>query len=148
MAACKQVIKEIKPDEQTVLYIEDNPADLRLVSQLLGRIPNVKICSALEPFLGIELAKTQKPDLILVDINLPSMDGFELLEILRKQETSRKKTIIAISANAMPRDIEKAKHAGFDNYITKPINVELLLQTVNEQLNNIQNKLFNGLLTQ
>jgi len=135
MASSNQVMNDANPDEFTVLYIEDNPANLRLVTQLLGRIPNVKICSAEEPFLGLELAKTQNPDLILIDINLPGMDGYELLNILRKQDNNRETPIIAISANAMPRDIEKAKQAGFDQYITKPINVELLLQTVTEQIN-------------
>jgi len=135
MESCKKVTDEVNPEEFTVLYIEDNPANLRLVTQLLGRIPNVKICSAEEPFLGLELAKTQNPDLILIDINLPGMDGYELLNILRKQDSSRETPVIAISANAMPRDIEKAKQAGFNQYITKPINVELLLQTVNEQMN-------------
>ena len=105
---------------------------------MLGRLPNIQVWSAPEPFLGLELAAEHKPDLILLDINLPGMDGFELLKELRLREATRDTPIIAISANAMPRDIEKGMQAGFDDYITKPINIERLLETVNSQLNNIK----------
>ena len=117
-----------------VLYIEDNPANLRLVIQLLGRLPNIHVWSAAEPVLGLELAQAHTPDLILLDINLPGMDGYELLKRLRQQDATRKTAVIAISANAMPRDIEKGLEAGFDDYITKPIDVNALLQAVNKKL--------------
>lgn len=127
--------KEISLDhEYTVLYIEDNPANLRLVAQLLGRMNNIHMWSAHEPLLGLELAAEHKPDLILLDINLPGMDGHSVLKQLRLREETRDTPIIAISANAMPKDIEKSMEAGFDDYITKPINVEALLQSVNERL--------------
>jgi CheY-like chemotaxis protein len=118
----------------SVLYIEDNPANLRLVTQLLGRQENVHVWSAHEPLLGLELAMEHKPDLILLDINLPGMDGFEVLENLRKQQATCKTPVIAVSANAMPGDIEKAAEAGFDDYITKPINIKALLHAVSSRL--------------
>lgn len=120
--------------EHTVLYIEDNPANLRLVTQLLERMNNIHVWSAHEPVLGLELAAEHKPDLILLDINLPGMDGFEVLKHLRQQEATRNTPIIAISANAMPRDIEKGLAAGFDAYITKPVDVSALLHAVDVAL--------------
>lgn len=121
-------------NEYTVLYIEDNPANLRLVSRLLGRLNNIHMWSAHEPLLGLELAAEHKPDLILLDINLPGMDGFEVLKILRQQETTRNTPVIAISANAIPSDIKKGMDAGFDDYVTKPININDFLHSVNNVL--------------
>ena len=118
----------------SVLYIEDNPANLRLVSQLLRRQPNMRMWSAHEPLLGLELAEEHKPDLVLLDINLPGMDGFEVLKQLRKRESTCATPVIAISANAMPEDIERGLEAGFDDYITKPINIKTLIASVNKAL--------------
>lgn len=125
----------LSESKHTVLYIEDNPANLRLVSQLLGRIPNIHMWSAHEPVLGLELADEYNPDLILLDINLPGMDGFEVLELLRQSDKTRNTPVIAISANAMPKDIERGFVAGFDDYITKPINIQKLLSAVDDRLN-------------
>lgn len=120
--------------EYTVLYIEDNPANLRLVTQLLGRRSDIKMLSAEDPFLGLELAMEYQPDLVLLDINLPGIDGYEVLKYLRQRDSTRDKPVIAISANAMPRDIKKGLKAGFDDYITKPIDIKILLQTVDVHL--------------
>ncbi|MCK4706359.1 MAG: response regulator, partial [Gammaproteobacteria bacterium] len=122
--------------EHTVLYIEDNPANLRLVNQLLGRQPNIHMWSAHEALLGLELAAEHQPDLILLDINLPGLSGYEVLKHLRQSTTTSHIPVIAISANAMPKDIEKGKQAGFDDYITKPIDINLLLNTVTKRLEN------------
>ena len=121
-------------NKSTVLYIEDNSANLRLVEQILGSISNLHMWSAPEALLGLELAAEHKPDLILLDINLPGMDGFEVLRQLRKNHVMSEIPVIAVSANAMPADIEKGQLAGFDGYITKPINVKELLATVNKML--------------
>jgi signal transduction histidine kinase/CheY-like chemotaxis protein len=120
--------------EHAILYIEDNPANLRLMTQVLGRRADIHLWSAHEPVLGLELASRNKPDLILLDINLPGMDGFEVLKQLRVREETRAIPVIAISANAMPKDIEAGLAAGFDNYITKPINVEVLMKAVDKAL--------------
>ncbi len=120
--------------EYSILYIEDNPANLRLVTQLLERRPNIHMWSAHEPLLGLELASEHKPDLILLDINLPSMNGFEVLGHLRGRNPTRDTPVIAISANAMPNDIQQGINAGFDDYITKPIDVNILLQAVEKSL--------------
>ncbi|HED16367.1 MAG TPA: response regulator [Gammaproteobacteria bacterium] len=130
-----QVHTIIRPEyKHTVLYIEDNPANLRLVAQLLGRLPDIHMWSAHEPLLGLELAVEHNPDLILLDINLPGMNGFEVLNQLRQREATRETPVIAISANAMPGDIKKGLEAGFDEYITKPIDVEALLQALDTML--------------
>ncbi len=125
--------------EYTVLYIEDNPANLRLVAQLLQRRPNIKVLSATEPMQGLELATKYKPDLILLDLNLPSINGFEVLKHLRQRKATKSKPVIAISANAMDSDVKKGLKAGFDNYITKPIDVIALLEAVELALHSDNN---------
>lgn len=119
---------------KTVLYIEDNPANLRLVTQLMGRLPNINMWSAHEPYLGLELAEQHTPDLILLDINLPGMNGYDVLAELRKRDSTKTIPVMAISANAMPKDIQRGKDAGFSDYITKPIDVTQLLAAVDKQL--------------
>lgn len=122
--------QELQDFEHTVLYIEDNPANLRLVSQIIEHQSNIYMWSAHEPLLGLELAIEHKPDLILLDINLPGMNGFEVLSQLRNNLTTSDIPVIAISANAMPKDIEKGLNSGFDQYVTKPINVKELLHAI------------------
>ena len=123
-----------KSDDKTVLYIEDNPANLRLVKQVMGRLPNIQMVSAHEPVLGLELAEQHSPDLILLDINLPGMNGYDVFKELRKRKSTQNIPVIAVSANAMPKDIEDGLEAGFNSYITKPIDVTELLLAVNKEL--------------
>jgi signal transduction histidine kinase/CheY-like chemotaxis protein len=113
-----------------VLCIEDNPANLRLIEGIFARQTNIRLLSALAPGLGLELARTHRPALILLDINLPDMDGFAVMQCLRENEATRQIPVLAISANAMPKDIERGKAAGFVAYMTKPIDVAELLRTV------------------
>ncbi len=107
----------------TVLYIEDNPANLRLIAQILGRNPQIHLITAHTPELGLELASARRPELILLDINLPGMDGYQVLSILRSDNYLKKIPVIAISANATQHDIDRGLAAGFDEYITKPIDI-------------------------
>jgi CheY-like chemotaxis protein len=108
---------------RTLLYVEDNPASLELVEQLLSRRANLRLLSAADGDLGIEYARTFHPDVILMDINLPGVGGLDAMKILRADPPTAHIPIIAISANAVPRDIEKALAAGFFRYLTKPIKV-------------------------
>ena len=119
---------------QTVLYIEDNPANLKLVSQILAHISQVRLITAHTPELGIELALTYQPSLILLDINLPGMDGYQVLKIIRSDPTLNQTPVVAVTANAMPRDIERGIEAGFADYLTKPLNVARFVDTVNRFL--------------
>ena len=115
-----------------VLCIEDNPANLRLIEGVLARRPGVRLLSAIAPGLGLELARTHRPVLILLDINLPDMDGYAVLQCLRENEATRAIPVVAISANAMPGDLARGKAAGFAAYITKPLDVDQLLRVVDD----------------
>jgi signal transduction histidine kinase/ActR/RegA family two-component response regulator len=117
-----------------VLCIEDNPANLRLIERILSRRDDVRMLSASAPKLGLELAVAHQPALILLDINLPDMDGFDVMKCLRESEATRNIPVVAISANAMPKDLERGKAAGFTDYLTKPLNIEQFLRTVNHIL--------------
>ncbi|MDP1672262.1 MAG: ATP-binding protein [Burkholderiales bacterium] len=109
---------------RTVLYVEDNPANLELVEQLISRRPELHLLSAADGTLGVEFARAYLPDVILMDINLPGISGVEAMQILRADPSTAHIPIIALSANAVSRDIEKALEAGFFNYLTKPIKVD------------------------
>ncbi len=120
--------------QHTVLYIEDNPANLKLVSHIFAKYQHINLVTAHEPELGLQLAATHHPELILLDINMPRMDGFEVLEILRHQPGLASIPIVAITANAMPQDIERGKAAGFSDYLTKPLNVTHFMEVVERYL--------------
>lgn len=114
----------------TVLYIEDNPVNIRLVVSLLAKRPHLTLLTAHNPKLGIELADAHRPDVILLDINLPGMDGFEVLQRLRQQDWARTVPIIAVSANVLQRDIERGMTAGFHAYLTKPLDIRQFYLTI------------------
>ncbi|OGB04019.1 MAG: hypothetical protein A3G29_15320 [Burkholderiales bacterium RIFCSPLOWO2_12_FULL_64_99] len=117
---------------RTVLCIEDNPNNLQLIESVVGMLPGVRLLSAMAPGLGLELARTHKPQLILLDINLPDMDGYAVMQCLREHPSTRGIPVVAVSANAMPRDLERSRAAGFAAYVTKPIDVGELLRKVDE----------------
>lgn len=119
---------------RTVLYVEDNPANLELVEQLIARRPDLRLLSAADGNLGIEFARVYKPAAILMDINLPGINGLEAMKILHADPTTAHIPIIALSANAVPRDIEKALQAGFFGYLTKPIKVAQFMDTLDMAL--------------
>ena len=119
---------------RTVLYIEDNPANLELVSQLIGRRPDLRMLGAVDATLGLALAREQRPDVILMDINLPGLSGIEALKLLQDDPLTEHIPVIAISANAMVGDIKKGLDAGFFRYLTKPIIVTEFMETISEAL--------------
>ena len=119
---------------QTVLSIDDNPANLKLIAQILARRSHVRLITAHTPELGIELALAHRPDLILLDINLPGMDGYQVLEVFKADAALRGIPVVAVTANAMPRDIERGKAAGFADYLTKPLIIHQFLKVVDAQL--------------
>jgi len=94
---------------RTLLYVEDNPANLKLVEQLIARRPDMRLLSARDGNTGIELARAHQPEVILMDINLPGISGIEALKILREDPVTAHIPVVALSANAMPRDIERGK---------------------------------------
>ena len=115
---------------RTLLYVEDNPANLKLIEQLIARRPDMRLLSATDGTRGIQLARANQPEVILMDINLPGISGIEALKILREDPETAHIPVIALSANAMPRDIEKGLQAGFFRYLTKPIRVNEFMQTL------------------
>ena len=119
---------------RTLLYVEDNPANLALVEQLIARRSDMRLLTAVNGTLGIEVARTSRPDVILMDINLPGISGIEALVILREDPATAHIPIVALSANAMPRDIKKGLEAGFFYYLTKPIKVNEFMDTLDVAL--------------
>ena len=119
---------------RTLLYIEDNPANMELVEQLIARRPDLRMLTAVNGTLGIELARVSQPEVILMDINLPGISGIDALKILRADPATAHVPVVALSAKAMPRDIELGLKAGFFRYLTKPIKVKEFMDTLNAAL--------------
>jgi CheY-like chemotaxis protein len=124
--------------QYTLLYIEDNPVNLDLVEQLIARRPDIRFLSAVNGGLGIKLARERMPDVILMDINLPGINGIEALKILHNDAETSQIPVIAISANAMPRDIKKGWEAGFFHYLTKPIIIDEFMSALNRALDYVE----------
>jgi signal transduction histidine kinase/CheY-like chemotaxis protein len=125
---------------RTLLYVEDNPANLQLVEQIVARRPDIRLLSARSGTLGIELARSARPDVILMDINLPGMSGIKVMQILHADTATAHIPIVALSANAIPRDIKRGLEAGFFRYLTKPINVNEFLDTLDVALEFAKNE--------
>ena len=115
---------------RTLLYVEDNPANLMLIEDLVARRPDIRLLSARDGNCGIEIAHSARPDVILMDINLPGISGVQALKILRADPVTAHIPVVALSANAIPRDIEKGLAAGFFRYLTKPIKVNEFMDTL------------------
>ena len=115
---------------RTLLCVEDNPANLKLVEELIGRRPDLRLLTAVNGTLGIERARASQPEMILMDVNLPDISGIEAMKILREDPVTAHIPIVALSANAMPRDIRKGLEAGFFRYLTKPIKVNEFMDTL------------------
>lgn len=119
---------------RTLLYVEDNPANLSLVEQLVARNPDMRLLTAGTGQLGIKLARANHPEVILMDINLPDISGVEALQRLRQDPTTAHIPVVAISANAMPYDIAHGLEAGFFRYLTKPIRINEFQETLHAAL--------------
>jgi PAS domain S-box-containing protein len=118
----------------TLLYVEDNPANMKLVEQLIERRPDIALLTAENGTVGLELARTCHPTMILMDIHLPGISGIEVLKMLRADPATAHIPVVALSANAMPRDIEMGLELGFFRYLTKPIKVKEFMDTLNVAL--------------
>ncbi|WP_326538439.1 hybrid sensor histidine kinase/response regulator [Pseudorhodoferax sp.] len=123
-----------KPLPEKVLYIEDNRINTVIMEVMVARICEeagpVQLLTAPTALIGLEMAAEERPDLILLDLHLPEMTGFEVLERLRQQEALRTTPVIAFSANSMPAYIERAMAAGFDHYLSKPVDMGELKRTL------------------
>ena len=120
---------------RTLLYVEDNPTNLLLVEQILAGHARLHMINAHDGHLGIALARAQVPAVILMDINLPGINGIKALKLLHEDPATCHIPIIALSANVLPRDINKGLEAGFFRYLTKPIKINELMKALDDALN-------------
>ncbi len=121
-------------DEKMVLVIEDDELNLKLVQEML-RLGNYRTIEAMDAETGIQMSRRHKPDLILMDIHLPKMDGLSATRIIKSDENLKQIPIVALTALAMTDDREKALEAGCDDYVTKPFHFQNLLTTIDQLLN-------------
>lgn len=138
-AGAEAVVTAATPAQESVpsralLYVEDNPANLQLIERFIARRADLKLLTAVTGQLGVELARAALPEVILLDINLPDISGFDALKILRQIPATAGIPVIAVSANAMPRDVEKGMKAGFFRYLPKPIRLDEFTDALNAAL--------------
>jgi len=119
-----------QPQGGTILYIEDNPVNLKLMTKQLQRRPEIYLLTAINGEQGLQLARQHRPALILVDIQLPGIDGYQVLKELRQRPETADIRVVAVSANAMTSDISRGMEAGFDDYLTKPVGLVQLFGVI------------------
>ncbi|HSG24136.1 MAG TPA: response regulator, partial [Azonexus sp.] len=129
-----QTKKQCGSPLRTLLYVEDNPANLMLVEDIVARRPDLRLLSARDGISGVALARAALPDVILMDINLPGISGLTALKILAEDPTTAHIPVVALSANAMPRDIERGLATGFFGYLTKPIKINEFMRALDAAL--------------
>ncbi|MDD5470659.1 MAG: ATP-binding protein [Sideroxydans sp.] len=122
------------PVPRSVLYVEDNPANMALIEQLLAERTGYNLMGAQDAMRGIAMARSFQPEVIVMDINLPGISGIEALKILHADPTTVHIPVLALSANAMPHDIQKGLAAGFYAYVTKPIKVNEFMAALDQGL--------------
>jgi signal transduction histidine kinase/CheY-like chemotaxis protein len=133
MTACEQ--KPVVPHaEGKVIYVEDNPTNVTVMRHVFRSLPGVELLTAESAEEGLAMIRTNRLDLVLMDINLPGMSGLDALQILKADPVTAAIPVIAVSAAAMPRDIQAGLEAGFQAYLTKPVDVQALLSKVREIL--------------
>ena len=120
-------------DKKKVLIIEDDELNQKLVKEIL-RIGNYGAIEAMDAETGIQMARRHKPDLILMDVHLPKMDGLSATRLIKSDEDLKQIPIVALTALAMPEDLGKALEAGCDDYVTKPFRIKDLLKTIDQLL--------------
>ncbi len=119
----------------TLLYVEDNPPNIALMQELVDSVPSLRLVTAADANTGLALAHAHEPDVIVLDINLPGMNGFEILKRLKLDRRTAEIPVMALSAAALPNDVERGKAAGFTHYLTKPLDVQEFLGAVEQLLN-------------
>jgi len=119
----------------SILYVEDNPANLLLMEAIIERVEGLDLITARNAELGLELAESRRPVAIIMDIGLPGMNGFEALKLLRLNDKTRDIPVIALSADAMAGHVKKGLDAGFLAYLTKPFNIGEVVDAIEEAMN-------------
>jgi CheY-like chemotaxis protein len=118
----------------TVLYVEDNVGNVRLLERLLVHRPNIRLLTTLEGSVGVELARQHRPDLILLDVHMPDLSGFEVLELLRADERTASIPVVMLSADASHEQIQRFRDAGARDYLTKPLDLQHFLSQLDVYL--------------
>jgi protein-histidine pros-kinase len=126
--------KQFRDGKPLLLYVEDNPANLTLVQEIVKLHLELELLSATDGNTGVKMAREHLPNVILMDMNLPGISGREAQRRLQMDAATRRIPIIALSANAMPTDVQAALEAGFFSYLTKPLDIGEFLQVVGEAL--------------
>lgn len=121
-------------EKTTTLYVEDNATNRMLVEKIFGKRQGDRLLTAATPEEGLEILRHESPDLVILDINLPGMSGYDLLRHIRSEGLEKNRKMVALSANAMPEDFIQAEAAGFDAYLTKPLNIPEFNHHLNEWL--------------
>jgi PAS domain S-box-containing protein len=127
-------VHTLSAQQRTLLYVEDNPGNLLLVEQLIEQHNDWKLVKAINGCEGIQLARDYLPDVILMDINLPDISGFDALKILREDPITAHIPVWALTANTFPHEMAKGLEAGFFRYLTKPINVTEFMEALDAAL--------------
>ena len=134
----KKIMNKVdRNSDKKILYVEDNPANLKLMMSALSRLDNVELYSANDAEQGLEIATSEAIDLVLMDINLPGMDGVEAMRRLRMNSETCHIPVIAVTANAMKSEIEAGQKAGFEDYLTKPLDIYKTMDVINDYLSKI-----------
>ena len=135
LKALQSIEEKVRSGEvKVVLYIDDNPSNIKLVERILAKRHDILLLSAHEPSTGIELATLSNPGLILLDITMPEMDGYTVLKKLQALPDFQHTPVVALTANAMEKDVEKGLKAGFVAYLTKPLDVGKFFAIVDQHL--------------
>lgn len=121
-------------EKKSVLYVEDNPSNQKLLKQVLAKFSMLDLTVVGLAVQGLFVARSTLPDLVILDVNLPGIDGYEIVEILKQDPATKHIPVIALSANVLSHDIKKGKDAGFDFYLTKPLNLGQLVTVCNQLL--------------
>ena len=120
----------------TILYIEDNLYNVQLVERLLLQRPDIQLVTSVQGTPGIEIAQGRHPELILLDVHLPDINGYDVLERLRTDPTTSNIPIVVLSADATPGQVRRFRDAGANEYLTKPLDLKLLLGLIDNYLSN------------
>lgn len=128
---------KVEPPKRLVLQVEDNEANASLVQQLIARRSDLSLLTVTTGSRGVEMAMTHRPDVILLDINLPDMDGYAALAALRVNALTCHIPVIALSCNAYPNQIQKGLEAGFFRYLTKPFKLDELMNIIDLALDSV-----------
>ena len=121
---------DIQTPRKTVLQVEDSPANAMLVEPLLARRDDLTLMTATNGYQGIEMARSHQPDVILMDINMPELDGLAAMQMLRNNPATSHIPVIALSSNAYPSQIKLGLDTGFFRYLTKPYKLNEFLATI------------------